>query len=186
MMVNIMSQVADSGLLGGKQESTGMMVVKEISRMIEAFARASQVATQPKRRALSPSAPVARQQAPAAATATGPQQPAPTVAQPAASTNGFAGVVNPLDEIQRRIEAEEDPAVVAEALIAVVGSAIVQAEMKAAGGIVQVFNERLGAEWATAHMEYAQALLAAIQERAQAAGIVVIDDESGDDEASAT
>jgi hypothetical protein len=172
MMVNVMSQVADSGLIGGKQESMGMTIVKELAKAVEAFGRAGVTAGVPKRRSLPP-------RAPAAATATGPQRPAVVTQPPVTQPNGLSGVVNPLDDIEQRIRAEEDPAAIAELFVRSINDPAVQAEVQAASGLVGVFRDRLGDEWANDHTDYVQALLAEVQAKLEAAGIVVEDDEPG-------
>lgn len=176
MMVNVMGQVADSGLLGGKQESMGMTIVKELAKAIEALGRTATVGGgRPRRPALPARAP-----APVAATATGPQRP---VVQPAApQSSGLSGIVNPLDDIERRIRAEEDPAAIAELFVRAIADQSVQAELQAAtDGLTGVFRDRLG-DWANDHMEYVQALLAAVEEKLRVAGIIVEDDPVSDTE----
>lgn len=168
MMMNVLNQAVDSGILGGKGESTGMMVVKEIAKAIESFGRASAGAGA-RRTIFRPPAPPALPPRPA---------PAPTPAPMNGSTNGasgFAGVsapASPLDAIERRIRAEEDPETVAADFIAAMSHAAVQAEITQAGGITELFQNRLG-DWANDHVEYAQALLAAVEAHARAAGIIV-------------
>src|SRR5262249_30938914 len=98
--------------------------------------------------------------------------------------NGFAGAPNLLDEIEARIRAEEDPAVVAAAFVLAMADPAVKAEIEEVGGVVNVFVERLG-DWANDHTDYAQALLAEIQQRAVAAGIKPIYNEDEEDAGAA-
>lgn len=184
MMVNVMGQVADSGLIGGKQESTGMLVVKEIAKALEAFGRATANAGQPRRRVALPRP----AQAPVAATATGPQRPivAPAAqpAQPQPQPNGFAGIVNPLDEVQAKILAEEDPVAVADFFVSVINNTAVQGEIAESGTLIDVFRNRLSDVWLNDHTDYAQALLSAVQEKMQALGIIVEEGEGNSGEAA--
>lgn len=172
MSMEMMKQVAESGLMGGKSEPIGMTVVKEIAKAIESFGRASAATVGGRRRLPARTAPTALPQPPVAATATGPQQP--IVPAPTVAPNGFAGVVNPLDEIEQRIRNEEDPKAVAAAFIACMGNPVVQAEIEEAGGIVKVFTDRLS-EWANDHVEYGQELLAEIERQGIAAGVMTAD-----------
>lgn len=179
MMMGVLEQAVNSGVLGGKQESTGLMIVRELAKAVEAFGRAGANAVGGKRMRLAPPK-LPAPAAPAAAVATGPQAP---IAQPAPQANGFAGAPpNPLDEVEERIRAEEDPAAVATAFVAALQSTVVQAEIAQAGGIVELFGERLG-DWADEHVEYARELLAEVQKQAIAAGVLQPAEEDGTVEA---
>lgn len=171
MMVNVMGQVADSGLLGGKQESTGMLIFKEIAKALEALGRSAAVTGggRPRRPALPARAPVA-------ATATGPQRPVAPIAPAQPQSNGLAGVVNPLDEIEQRIRNEEDPVAIADLFVKSINDPAVQTEIAEAVGLPNVFRARLGDEWANEHMDYVQALLTEVQAKLEAAGVVLEED----------
>lgn len=161
MSMEAIRTAAEAG--GGKQENTGMMVVKEIAKAVEAFATASAGAIkqqQPIRHPLRPPRPVPRQFSPMApapqmpvtpngnsAVAQGLQQPFPQPGQPAAAEPQQLRFDNPVDAIQYMLENRFDPAYVTQFVLEHRNDPTLMIEIQANGGIWGLLQARLGIDW---------------------------------------
>lgn len=193
MNMEMARAVAESS--GAPPESPMLAAFREISAAVEKIAVASMKAAVPKPRAAPRPPPPVQQQGQASRAAASPQNPQPSqgqqqphvrpseavidgTAQPV--QNGFNGAPEAqpahdlLKELEDAIRSHVDPQIVAARLVEIFHTQQFQDALAAANGdIPELFNRQLGEAWGMdrANHPYIEALLDAVVEKGQAAGI---------------